>query len=477
MQARRSQHPNSTLMFTRFVVLNVVGLTSRFFGPRLPNITAYRDRVRWTRIRPMLPAVTSSVQATYLTGKLPAQHGIVANGWYDRERAEHLFWKQSDRLVAGPKLWESVREKRPDFTCARLFWWNNMYSSVDFSITPRPIYCADGKKVFDVTSRPLGIRDAIKADLGEFPFPQFWGPGSGIGSSRWIADSAKWIEKRHEPDLNLVYLPHLDYNLQKWGPDDSRIDADLTAIDEVVGDLIAFFEKRGVRPILLSEYGITPVDQPIHLNRVFRERGWLEVKDELGREILEQGDCRALAIADHQIAHVYLNDPSIRNEVRAALEETDGVERVLGRDEQAEFGLNHPRSGDFVAIADERSWFTYYFWQDDAKAPDYARTVDIHRKPGYDPVELFVDPAIAAPKLKIAGKLLRKKLGQRILMDVIPLDANLVRGSHGRIAENREDWPVLIGPMAELAEEREISAPAVHERLLAALRQHSDVSA
>jgi len=455
----------------RLAVLNIVGLTSRHFGPHTPKLTAFRDRAgnRWTNVEPVLPAVTSTVQATYLTGAVPGKHGIVANGWYDRERAEHLFWKQSDRLVQGAKIWERARQTRPGFTCARLFWWNNMYSSVDYSITPRPIYCADGRKVFDITSHPLEIRDAVKADLGPFPFPQFWGPASGIQSSRWIAQSARWIEEKYQPDLNLVYLPHLDYNLQKIGPNHPDVAEDLRKIDDVAGDLIAFFDSRGVKVVVLSEYGITPVDRPVHLNRIFRHYGWLEVKDELGREILELGECRALAIADHQIAHIYLNDPSIESQVRAVLEKTEGVEQVLDRAALHARGLDHARSGDLVAVADARSWFTYYFWEDDAKAPDYARTVDIHRKPGFDPVELYLDPKIKLPMAKIALTLARRKLlGQRALMDVIPLDANLVKGSHGRIPEDRADWPLLVGPLAS-APEGTIPATAVFGQMAAIL--------
>lgn len=454
-------------------MLNVVGLTSRYLDQQLlPKITAFahREGSAWTRVEPMLPAVTSSVQATYLTGRLPSQHGIVANGWYDRERDEHLFWKQSDRLVGGAKLWETARERRPGFTCARLFWWNNMYSSVDFSITPRPIYGADGSKHFDITSRPLRIRDQIKRDLGDFPFPAFWGPMAGIASSEWIAKSARWIEEKHEPDLNLVYLPHLDYNLQRLGPDPADVAEDLRQIDEVVGDLIDFFDQRDVDVVLLSEYGITPVDRPIHLNRLFRKQGWLQIKDELGRDVLEFGDCRALAIADHQVAHVYVLDPAVRNEVQQLLENTEGIEQVMDRSMQSYHGIDHARAGDFVVVSDARSWFTYYFWEDDKRAPDYARTVDIHRKPGYDPVELFVDPKIRFPKLKLATKLFRKKiLAQRTLMDVIPLDASLVKGSHGRKPEDQADWPVLIGPLAGIESRKTIGPQDVHLQLLSAI--------
>ncbi len=448
---------------SRHAVINVVGLTPRWLGRDLPAITRFVERQEnvLLRIRPPLPAVTSTVQATFLTGLNPGQHGIVANGWYDRERAEHLFWKQSDHLVQGARLWEAMRQDYPGFTCARLFWWNNMFSTVDYSITPRPIYGADGKKTFDITSHPLEIRDEIKSDLGDFPFPAFWGPGAGIESSRWIAESAQWIEARHQPDLSLIYLPHLDYNLQKLGPDDFSLGVDLQAIDEVTGQLIDFLQDRGVQPVLVSEYGITPVERPVHLNRVFRKRGWLEVKEELGREILELGASRAFAIADHQIAHVYVNDASLLQAVAEELRSTPGVGEVLDAEGKRRAGLDHPRAGDLVAVADASSWFTYYFWEDDERAPDYARTVDIHRKPGYDPVELFIDPAIRFPKLKVGWKLARKALGFRMLMDVIPLDADLVRGSHGRIPEDEADWPMWIGPVHRDVPDGRVEATAV----------------
>ena len=452
----------------RCAVINVVGLTNRFCDGRLPRIEAFQSAsgVRSARIRPMLPAVTSSVQATYLTGKTPAHHGIVGNGWYDRERCEHLFWKQSDRLVRGPKLWEVLRSRDPKFTCARLFWWNNMYSAVDYSLTPRPIYCADGAKFFDVTSRPLSIRDEIKKSLGPFPFPQFWGPVAGIASSQWIGESARWIEQRYQPNLNLVYLPHLDYDLQRFGPDDPAISRALGEIDAVVGDLIQFFQEREVEPVLLSEYGITAVNRPVHLNRLFRKQGWLQIKDELGRNTLELGDCRVVAIADHQIAHVYVQDSGMRRVVEEFLRAVPGVAEVLSEQGKWEAGLDHPRSGDLVAVSDAASWFTYYFWDDDRRAPDYARTVDIHRKPGYDPVELFLDPELRFPKMKVGAKLLRKKLGMRTLMDVIPLDATLVKGSHGAVAGDAADWPVLVGRLPGLDDGTELGAEDVFGKML-----------
>jgi predicted AlkP superfamily pyrophosphatase or phosphodiesterase len=314
------------------------------------------------------------------------------------------------------------------------------------------MYPADGRKFFDVYSWPYDLRPALKQDLGDFPFPTFWGPAAGVqspqgapdGATRWIAESAKWIERRHSPTLNLVYLPHLDYNLQRLGPSHPAVADDLRRIDAIVGDLLDFFASRGVRPLLLSEYGITPVSRPIHLNRIFRQRGWITVKEELGLELPDIGNSRAFAVVDHQVAHLVVNDPSIRDEVRRVVQEVPGVATVYGDEEKRAMGLAHDRSGDLVAISEEDSWFTYYHWLDDAKAPDFARCVDIHRKPGYDPVELFLDPAIPAVKLKILWRLLQKKLGFRMLMDVIPLDATLVRGSHGARPASHLDWPLIL---------------------------------
>ena len=443
----------------RTAILDIVGLTRRLIGGDTPNLARFAAEGALSTVRPAFPAVTCTAQATYLTGLSPAGHGIVANGWYDRELAEVHFWKQSNRLVSGKKLWEHARENVPGFTCANLFWWFNRYSSVDYSVTPRPIYCADGKKVFDITSAPFSITPEIKRDLGGFPFASFWGPLAGLASSRWIADAAKWMEERHSPSLNLVYLPHLDYNLQRLGPDPASpvIRNDLRQIDAIAGELIAFFEARGVEVIILSEYGITAVDQPVFLNREFRRRGWLSIKDELGREVLDCGASRVFAVTDHQVAHVYVNGPADATflaEVRAVLKQVPGVEAVLDHAAQADRGIRHARSGDFLAVVAANAWFCYYYWEDDRRAPDFARTVDIHRKPGYDPAELFLDPALRFPRLHAAKFFLKKKLGLRALLEVIPLDATLVRGSHGRVPEDVEDHPVLI-----IGKERN-SAPA-----------------
>jgi predicted AlkP superfamily pyrophosphatase or phosphodiesterase len=472
----------------RLAVINVVGLTETLIGEHTPRIAEFRKKGALANIAPAFPAVTCTAQSNYLTGTSPARHGIVGNGWFNGELAEIHFWKQSNHLVQSPKIWDALRKQSEivnrKSSIANCFWWFNMHSGVDYAITPRPMYPADGRKVFDIYTQPGNLRHEIKKDLGEFPFFGFWGPAAGIKTpqgaadcaSRWIAESARWIEARYAPLLNLIYLPHLDYNLQRHGvfvgstggaqSINPKIIPDLRAIDAIVGDLIDFFSRRGVQVVLLSEYGITNVSAPVHLNRIFRARGWLAVRDELGREILDAGASRVFAVADHQVAHVYLNDTSLENSVRDVLEKTPGVEAVLGDAGKAAAGLAHPRAGDLVAVAAADAWFTYYYWLDDARAPDFARTVDIHRKPGYDPVELFLDPAIPFPKLKIAARLLQKRLGFRMLMDVIPLDASLVKGSHGRRPADKQDWPVFITAQKGLLGAPEMEATDVYHALL-----------
>ena len=423
----------------RIAVLNVVGLT-RSVIDEMPRLREWSKKREVMSFKPAFPAVTCTAQSSYLTGKPVGEHGIVGNGWYDREDAEVKFWKQSNHLVKGKKVWEEAEVR-----CAKMFWWYNMYSSADFSATPRPLYPADGRKFFDIHTQPMEMREQIKIDLGDFPFPSFWGPKAGIGSSEWIAKSACWIEEKESPSLNLVYLPHLDYGLQKYGPGAPEMTAEYESIDKVTCDLIDFLEKRGIEVLVLSEYGISRVSRPVHLNRIFRKRGWLQVKDELGLETLDCGGSKVCAVADHQIAHVYVNDTSIADEVREVVLAADGVEEIRESSDLWGKGIAADRGGDFVAVSDEDAWFTYYFWEDDSKAPDFARCIDIHRKPGYDPVELFLDPDLKFPLVKIAKFLAKKKLGFRGLMDVIPLNANLVKGSHGRDTVAPQEQPVAIG--------------------------------
>ncbi|MBW4663209.1 MAG: alkaline phosphatase family protein [Chroococcus sp. CMT-3BRIN-NPC107] len=447
------------------VVLNVVGLTPSLLGEHTPHLSRWAKNGQLANIKPVLPAVTCTAQATYLTGKLPDEHGIVANGWYFRDECEVKFWRQSNKLVQAPKIWDLARSLDSSFTCANLFWWYNMYSSVDYAVTPRPMYPADGQKIPDIYTQPGEMRSHLTKDLGQFPLFNFWGPNTTIASSKWIADSAKWTEERYNPTLTLVYLPHLDYCLQRLGTKNSQIHKDLQEIDAICGDLIAYYEDRNAEVIVLSEYGITDVSQPVHLNRVLRENGLLAIREELGRELLDPGASSAFAVADHQVAHIYVSDRTYIPKVKDILESTPGVAQVL-EDDKTAYHLNHSRSGELVAIAAPNSWFTYYYWLNDSLAPDFASTVDIHRKPGYDPVELFINPQIKLPKVKVGLKLLQKKLGFRYLMDVIPMDATLVRGSHGAINVSPQEEPIFITQKTNLLKVNTIAATDVCNLIL-----------
>jgi predicted AlkP superfamily pyrophosphatase or phosphodiesterase len=452
------------------LVALVVGLTEELLGPDTPELNRFAERGATRPIRTITPAVTCSVQATYLTGRLPREHGIVGNGWYFRDLAEVWLWRQSNRLIESKQIWDLGRERNPAFTSANLFWWYNMYCGADWSVTPRPMYPADGRKLPDVYSQPGELRTELQQELGQFPLFRFWGPAADITSSRWITKAALRVMQKHSPTLTLVYLPHLDYDLQRLGPDlaHPRLRQAVRDVDALCGELIRFAEQSGRRLIFLSEYGITKVGSAVHVNRALRRAGWLAVRDELGRELLDAGASAAFAVADHQIAHVYVKRPELIPEVAAKLRALDGVDRVLDRAGQSELGLDHPRAGEIVAISKPDRWFSYYYWLETSRAPDFASTVDIHRKPGYDPVELFLDPKLPAPKAAIGWRLLKKGLGFRTLMDVIsPEDDTLVRGSHGRVTDDSRKGPLFIGSEGALAGKGPLEATDVCELMLA----------
>ena len=447
------------------IVILVVGLTPRHLGPNAPRLNALARAGGMRPLAALTPAVTCTMQATFMTGKLPREHGIVGNGWLFRDLMEVWFWRQSNRLVCGEKVWEAGKRRDPAFTAANLFWWFNMAASHDIGVTPRPIYKSDGRKLPDCYTQPPDLRDELTRAFGAFPLFQFWGPGAAIASSKWIADAALHVRRTRKPTLTLVYLPHLDYDLQRFGPADKRIAGSLAEIDAVAGELAERAAQDGARVIVLSEYGITPVSTPIHINRALREAGLLRVRMEDGGEILDIPQSAAFAVSDHQIAHVYAANGAIE-EARRIVAALPGVERVLDRAEQRELALDHPRSGELIALAHADAWFTYYYWLNDANAPDFARLVEIHRKPGYDPVELFLDPGIRFPKLAVGLRLFKRALGLRTLMDLVPLDAGLVRGSHGRVTDDAADGPLVISTEPRLLPEGPIAATAVKDLIL-----------
>ncbi len=369
------------------LLLDVVGLTSTALAhmPRLRQLAANGWQ---SELATVLPAVTCSVQSTMLTGLSPAEHGIVGNGWYFRELGDVYLWRQHNRLVEGEKLWEAARRARGEYSAANVCWWYAMGMTTDVTVTPRPVYHADGRKSPDAYVRPPALHDDLVGRFGEFPLFTYWGPTADITSSRWIVDATRHVLRTHAPDLTMAYVPHLDYDLQRFGPTSPQADAAAAELDATLAPLLDDAANQGVTVLVVSEYGIADADRPVHLNRILRREGLLEVYVQDGKEQLDPWTSRAFAVADHQVAHVYLGDqqdPALRRRVTDLLRGVPGVDEVLDREAQARYGLDHERSGDLVVVAEPGAWFTYYFWLDDARAPEYARGVDIHRKPGYDP--------------------------------------------------------------------------------------------
>ena len=383
-----------------------------------------------------------------LTGAMPSRHGIVGNGWYFRDTGEVRFWLQSNPLIQAQPVYTEAKQiaaqRGESFSCAKLFWWYNQGAPVDWSVTPRPHYGADGSKVFDIGGTPAGITDWLCEALGPFPFHTFWGPLAGLPSSQWIAQAAAAVIRRYRPTLTLAYLPHLDYDLQRFGPDSEVVPDRLREVDSCAGVVIDAAHQAGARMVIVSEYGLMAVNRPVLINRLLRSENWLALCPGPFGEMLDTLNSRVFAVADHQIAHLYVRDHGLRDDVADCLKRTPGVAQVLDREAQQSLGLDHERSGDLVALSEPDAWFAYPYWIDENQAPDFARTVDIHRKPGYDPCELFTDPKLCCVGLRIACRLLQKKIGFRYLMDVIPLDPSLVRGSHGTLPPDPADGAVLI---------------------------------
>ncbi len=434
---------------TRVLLLDVVGLTERALA-HMPRLRALAAGGVQTRLGTVLPAVTCSVQSTMLTGLAPSQHGIVGNGWYLRDIGEVNLWRQHNALVGGEKVWETARRSEPGFTAANIGWWYAMGASTDVTVTPRPVYHADGRKSPDCYTRPPELHDRLSDELGTFPLFDYWGPTASIRSSRWIVEATRKILREQGSDLVMAYLPHLDYDLQRFGPDSPEADRAAAELDAALAPLLDDAAAHGASVIAVAEYGIAAADRPVDINRALRRAGLLEVQVQQGRELLDPLTSRAFAVADHQVAHVYVADQADLARARDVLEQTPGVDEVLDRSQQARYGLDHARSGELVAIAQPGAWFTYYYWLDDERAPDFARGVEIHRKPGYDPAELFLDPADPFVKLRAGMNLVRKRLGLRYTMNVVPLDPSCVRGTHGRLPESTADTPLLLCSDASL---------------------------
>lgn len=452
------------------LVINAVGLTEELMLRAMPNLRAWAKQRSRAYVRPDLPAVTCTAQASMLTGVQPGRstkasadgksaashgHGAVANGWYFRDLAEVWFWRQSVGLLQAPTIFEHWRDRYPASKSAQIFWWWNLPSHADLSVTPRPTYYADGRKGPDIHSNPPQLRQRLVRNLGEFPLFQFWGPGAGIASSRWIVDATLDVLQHDQLGLTLAYLPHLDYDLQRYGPNGPKADAAAAELDAELQRLFDYADQHDIEVMVLSEYGIEEVSRAVEPNLALRKAGLLQVHPAANGALLDPGNSAAFAVCDHQCAHVYVHDQQRIEEVAELLQQLPGVEQVYRSSELEAIGLAHERSGELFLVAEKGWWFGYRYWLDNDQEPDFARTVEIHRKPGYDPCELFLDPSKPLLKARLIGKVLAKKLGLRMTMNVIPLDTSFVRGSHGRLPSSDAQGPIWLGPARWKAADRD----------------------
>lgn len=462
-------------MTRRVLLVNVVGLTQPLLR-HMPNLSALAASGAMRQLVPVFPAVTCSVQSSMVTGLKPNQHGIVGNGWYFRDLGEVLLWRQSNKLVAGEKVWETAAGRFDGYTSANVGWWYAMNASNDVIVTPRPVYHQDGRKSPDCYVVPSDLHDILTDKLGTFPLFQYWGPTADITSSRWLVDASIEILQRYSPTLLTTYIPHLDYDLQRYGPQSPQALTAAADVDAALAPLLAAAAEHDMTTVVVSEYGIAPANNPVDINRRLRRDGHLNVYTQQGREYLDPWTSRAFAVADHQVAHIYVRDESDIARVAALVAELDGVDAVLDRNAQRSLAIDHPRAGELVAIAEPAAWFTYYYWLDDTRAPEFAPCVDIHRKPGYDPAELLMNPDDRTVKAKAAAALAKKALGLRYTMGVIALHGRHVGGTHGRLPDSDEDTPLIITSSPDLLPDKAapISVTAVRDVVLDAhgLRQH-----
>lgn len=410
------------------VLLSIPGLRQKDLGA-MPRLRALGEVGDQAVISPSFPCLTCPVQANMTTGRTPREHGVIGNGFYYRDKHEFEMWTAWNECIEAPQIWDTLHEKRPGTTSAIWFPLHSKGAGADYICTPAPIHNPDGSESLWCYTKPTELYGELLAQFEHFPLQHFWGPLANIHSTAWIVDSAIFAARRWKPNFFYIYLPHLDYAAQKTGPDSELAVAAVGQLDQVLGKLFdEMNEAYGKPPLWLvaSEYTIGEVDHVTYPNRLLRQAGLLQVREEQdgGGEIVDLQRSRAWALTDHQVSHVYVADadPKVVEQVRSLFDGQEGFAEVLLGEDLARYDLDHPRSGEVVLVSSPRSWQAYYYWLDDARAPSFARTVDIHRKPGYDPVELHLDTSNWS----------------------IPLDPTLVRGSHGAPALEESQRGVIL---------------------------------
>ena len=436
------------------LVLSIPGLRAGDLT-RMPFLAGLAAAGQCVPLAPGFPAVTCPVQATLTTGSRPAAHGIVANGLFDRPTRHLEMWISPDGVHRVPRLWDRLKARRPDLRTAAWFLLQSKHATADLVCLPAPKHNPDGSETMWCHTTPELLYAGLRQELGEFPLHKFWGPVAGIESSRWITRSFVAAARPVPPHAAWVYLPHLDYAAQRSGPDSPPAHAACGELDAEIAALVADFGgivgRDAVTVLVVGEYAIRPVTHAVYPNRILREAGLLAVTAAADGELLDIAGSRAWALADHQVAHVYLRnggDAALRDRVADLFRGRPGVGRVLAGMDLVTAGLaataeQRPdsRCGDVVLESALDAWFAYPYWLDDARAPAFARTIDIHRKPGYDPLELHLD---------------RSRLPQI----AIPLDTALVKGSHGAVDPANPHETIFIASRPGVAS---ASALAMHE--------------
>lgn len=407
----------------KLLVINCAALSPKLAlrSDLAKNISAIIEKGGYLPLNPVFPAVTIPVQASITTGAYPDEHGMVANGVFEHEMYETHFWHQPDQQLCRERFWTKLRDQKK-LSVAMLFWQTSKFSDTEIVNTPHPIHTETGEVISTCYSKPNDLYEKLVAKFGDFPLHRYWSPLANHESSQWIVNCTKYVLENFTPDITFTYLPHLDYSTQRTGPESSLVLQDFIILDQMIGTLTETATKCGVQVVVLSEYAMQSVNGSIDINREFRKAGLTAIRNIKGKEYIELGDCKAFAMVDHQMAHVYLNqaDPA---DVKKIVQKIHPQIEILETDEDKnKYRINHPRSGDMILIAPLDKWFSYYWWFDNSLAPTFASTVDIHRKPGYDPLDLFFDPSTKR----------------------ISMDTNQVKGSHGRPPRSTDEMGVFI---------------------------------
>lgn len=431
-------------MVRKLLVLNLATLSPRAVREHSSYLRGLAGSGGLRPLRASFPALSCTSHASMLTGVAPSVHGVVANGWYDRDYAKLFMWPRSSHVVEGEPLWEAARRRQPGLRCANLFFRQCADSSCDTIVTERPAYWASGRKTFDFHTTPATLHDALMARFGNLPFQRFWGPMAGIESTRWILQATQHVMEADAPELLLSYAPYLDYDAERFGTESTEWKQGVPILDHEVQPLLEAARAEGRDVAIVSDYGWASVERPILINQALRRAGLLEVEALENGERLEMGSSRAFAVVDSQLAHVYVARPEDIPHVKQLIEGLEGVAQVVDGEGKVALGIDHARSGDLIALADRKSWFAYPYWLDENKAPDFKHCIAIFDKIGWDPTEILLRPGLAG-YARLGLRVLQKQLRLAVPFDVCSGDPFRVRAARCTLGpEDGDNGPVLL---------------------------------